>query len=215
MALENTCVPVVIYICFSLTQIFIDTYKGLYNVALLKFVLSIIFALLLNFLCSMGLGIISWIIVFVPFIFMSVITAMLIYFFGLDVKTGRLKKSDSTATTISNSLLPGGTGVSDTTDYSYGVLSEKKRKIISGASVDETSTRNAERKRPKKEEEASEGGGEGEGKTTSSDVEPGREQDGKTTGDGIEEGEGEEIVGGQDETSTSAFGTYYSYYSQS
>ena len=91
MALENTCIPVVIYLVFSITQIFIDTYKGLYNVALLKFILMIIFALLLNFLCSVGLGIISWIIVFVPFIFMSLITALLIYFFGLDVKTGKLK----------------------------------------------------------------------------------------------------------------------------
>ena len=36
------------------------------------------------------MGIISWIIVFIPFIFMTVIVGILLYTFGLDPATGKL-----------------------------------------------------------------------------------------------------------------------------
>ena len=50
----------------------------------------VIFTFLLNSLCQRGLGIISWFIIFVPFILMSVISALLLYYLGLDPKTGKL-----------------------------------------------------------------------------------------------------------------------------
>jgi hypothetical protein len=50
----------------------------------------IIITILLNALCESGMGIISWILVFIPFIFMSVIIAILLYVFGLDPATGKL-----------------------------------------------------------------------------------------------------------------------------
>jgi hypothetical protein len=50
----------------------------------------IIITILLNALCQSGMGIVSWIIVFVPFIFMSIIVAILLYVFGLDPATGSL-----------------------------------------------------------------------------------------------------------------------------
>lgn len=55
------CSPALIYLIFSLTQVVVDTIKGLYNVALVKFIMMILFSLLLNILCERGLGIISWI----------------------------------------------------------------------------------------------------------------------------------------------------------
>ena len=42
-------------------------------------------------MCQSGLGIVSWIIVFIPFILMTVIVAMLLMLFGLDPRTGKLK----------------------------------------------------------------------------------------------------------------------------
>ena len=84
------CPPALIYIAFSLTQIVIDTFKGLYNTALFKFIVMIIITFLLNALCQTGMTIVSWIIVFIPFIFMSVIVAILLYVFGLDAATGTL-----------------------------------------------------------------------------------------------------------------------------
>jgi hypothetical protein len=86
----DLCAPALIYLAFSLTQIIIDMFKGLYNTAFLKFFVMIIITMLLNSLCQTGMGIISWIIVFIPFIFMSVIVTILLYVFGLDPKTGKL-----------------------------------------------------------------------------------------------------------------------------
>ena len=86
----NLCAPALIYVAFSLTQIVIDTFKGLYNTAFFKIIVMIIITILLNALCQSGMGIVSWIIVFIPFIFMSVIVAILLYVFGLDPSTGKL-----------------------------------------------------------------------------------------------------------------------------
>ena len=79
----NLCSPALIYLVFSLTQVVVDTIKGFYNVALLKFIMMFLFTLLLNILCERGLSVISWIIVFVPFVLMSVITSILLFVFGL------------------------------------------------------------------------------------------------------------------------------------
>jgi hypothetical protein len=88
--LNKICAPTLIYIAFSLTQIIIDTFKGLYNTAFFKFIVMIMISLLLNALCFSGMTIISWIIVFIPFIFMTVIVTLLLYIFGLDPSTGKL-----------------------------------------------------------------------------------------------------------------------------
>ena len=87
----NLCAPALIYIAFSLTQVIIDTFKGLYNTAFFKLIVMVIITILLNALCQSGMGIISWILVFIPFIFMSVIVGILLYVFGLDPATGELK----------------------------------------------------------------------------------------------------------------------------
>jgi amino acid transporter len=88
--LDKLCPPALLYIAFSITQIIIDTFKGMYNTAFLKFIVMIIFSLVLNILCNRGLGIISWFIVFIPFIMMTIITTMLLFVFGLSPATGGL-----------------------------------------------------------------------------------------------------------------------------
>jgi hypothetical protein len=84
------CAPALIYVAFSLAQIIIDTIKGLYNTAMMKVFVMIIITILLNILCKSGMGIISWILVFIPFILMSIIVGILLYTFGLDPETGKL-----------------------------------------------------------------------------------------------------------------------------
>jgi len=90
--MTTICPPALIYIVFSLTQIIIDLIKGLYNTAFMKFIVMSIIGFLLNLLCQGGLGIISWIIVFIPFVLMTIITAMLLYAFGLNDTTGSFIK---------------------------------------------------------------------------------------------------------------------------
>ena len=91
MVFGQLCAPALIYIVFSITQITMDSLKGLYNVAFVKLFISLLFTILLNHLCQRGLGIISWIIVFIPFMLMSLITAFLLALFGMDAATGKLK----------------------------------------------------------------------------------------------------------------------------
>ena len=92
MITDKLCLPALLYIGFTLTHIVIDLFKKLYNTALLKFILMIIFTVMLNLLCKSGLTVLSWIIVFLPFIFMSIITAILIFAFGINPEFG-LKNS--------------------------------------------------------------------------------------------------------------------------
>ena len=94
------CPPALIYLVFSITQIIIDTIKGLYNTALMKFIVMSMCTLLLNALCENGMGIISWIIVFIPFILMTVIVTMLLYIFGLDIATGTMPTANIPAPSV-------------------------------------------------------------------------------------------------------------------
>jgi ABC-type polysaccharide transport system permease subunit len=84
------CPPAIIYLIFSTIQILIDTFKGLYNTALIKIIVAIMVTLLLNILCQQGLNVVSWIIVFIPFILMTVVVSMILYVFGLNAATGKL-----------------------------------------------------------------------------------------------------------------------------
>jgi|TARA_B110000046_G_C12818976_1_gene324527 hypothetical protein len=88
--LDKVCPPALLYLGFSLTQIMIDTFKGHYNTAFLKTIVMTVFTLLLNILCNRGLGIVSWLIVSIPFILMTYITAILLYVFGLSPSTNKM-----------------------------------------------------------------------------------------------------------------------------
>lgn len=99
------CPPALIYVVFSTTQIIIDTFKGLYNTAFMKFIVMIMCTLLLNALCENGMGIISWIIVFIPFILMTVIVSMLLYIFGLDIATGSIPTTNMNISSLYPSIV--------------------------------------------------------------------------------------------------------------
>jgi hypothetical protein len=99
----NLCPPAIIYLIFSITQILIDTYKGLYNTAFMKVIVASMVTLLLNILCEKGLGVISWIIVFIPFILMTVIVTFLLYFFGLNASTGMINQPAKNNTRVDSS----------------------------------------------------------------------------------------------------------------
>jgi hypothetical protein len=86
----SLCSPALVYVAFSVTQIIIDFFKGHPNVALMKMIVTIIFTIMLEFLCRQGLTWMSWIIVFIPFIFLSVIVGILLFVFGYDPETGSI-----------------------------------------------------------------------------------------------------------------------------
>jgi hypothetical protein len=103
----NLCGPAIIYLIFSLTQIIIDLFKGLYNTAIMKTIVMAMVTLLLNILCEKGLSVVSWIIVFIPFIMMTVIVSMLLYIFGLDASTGSLNYTCNNSNANTNTNING------------------------------------------------------------------------------------------------------------
>lgn len=90
MIFQYICPPASLYLAFSIIQILIDMFRGEMNTAFLKFLVMIIFTIALNMLCASGLGIISWFIVFIPFILMTYITTILVFVFGIP-KTSDLR----------------------------------------------------------------------------------------------------------------------------
>ena len=90
MLLDKLCPPALLYIAFSTTHIIIDTVRGLHNTALVKFLVMIVFSIVINLLCNMGLSVVAWFIVFIPFIMMTVISSVLLFTFGLSPTSGKL-----------------------------------------------------------------------------------------------------------------------------
>jgi hypothetical protein len=95
----NLCPPAIIYLFFSLTQITIDMWKGLYNTAIAKVIIMLFVTTLLNVLCILGFGVVSWIIVFIPFILMSVIVSVILYVFGFNASTGKINYGNNNVST--------------------------------------------------------------------------------------------------------------------
>ena len=91
MLIDKLCMPAILYIGFTLIHIVIDIFQQLYNTALLKFILMIIFTTMLDLLCKSGLTLLSWIIVFLPFILLTAITAMLLLSLGLSPEKGFIR----------------------------------------------------------------------------------------------------------------------------
>ena len=87
--LQSLCMPALIYLIYSLTHVIIDMYKEQYSKAMIEFWLSAIFTLLLNILCQQGLGIVSWLIVSIPFVLMTTIASILLFAFEVNPATGK------------------------------------------------------------------------------------------------------------------------------
>lgn len=91
MFTTGLCAPALVYIGFSLVQIFIDIYNGVINNAFLKFIIMLVFTLIINILCDLGYSVIAWFLVFIPIIMMTIISTLLLKVFGLDPKEKDLK----------------------------------------------------------------------------------------------------------------------------
>jgi len=146
MVLSEICAPAFIYLCFSLVQITIDTVKAEYNKAFFKFWVMIIFTMLLNNLCVRGLGIVSWIIVFVPFMLMSIITTILLYVFGFDPSTGKLRyytdSDESTQSKPNTSVTNVDSPPPFKTSSSTSTVSSSAQTVSSTPKVDDANTSN-------------------------------------------------------------------------
>jgi len=91
--LDTLCPPALLYLGFSLTQIIIDIFKNMYNTAIMKFIVMVVFTIVLNVICASGLTVVAWMLVFIPFILMTIITSILLFVFGLSPSKGNFNYS--------------------------------------------------------------------------------------------------------------------------
>ena len=91
--------PALIYLVYSFTHVVIDTYRGLYNTAVIELWIGVVFTLLLNALCDQELGIVAWLIISIPFLLMTVIASLLLFMFRLNPATGQALPQTQTQTT--------------------------------------------------------------------------------------------------------------------
>ena len=87
MFLTNLCIPALVYLVFQITHVLVALFNDKYNSALLQLLLGVVMVLFLQVLCMRGMTLISWIIVFIPFIFYTYITMIIYHVFGLNPKT--------------------------------------------------------------------------------------------------------------------------------
>tara|TARA_B100001093_G_scaffold510824_1_gene577436 strand:- start:5501 stop:5926 length:426 start_codon:yes stop_codon:yes gene_type:complete len=78
MFMRNRCTPTTFYLVFAGIQIFMDLVNGIYQSAMVKLVIAVVFSTLLNILCMRNLGVVSWLLVFMPFILTTLISALVL-----------------------------------------------------------------------------------------------------------------------------------------
>lgn len=84
MFLTKLCTPALIYLVFFLTHSLVATFQSKYNHAILQILLGLLMTFLLQILCLRKMDIISWIIVFIPFIFYTYMIMIIYYVFGIN-----------------------------------------------------------------------------------------------------------------------------------
>lgn len=89
MAIVNSlCPPALLYLGFSVIQIIFDLFRSDHVTAFFKFLIMIVFLFILQNLCDTGLSIISWFIVFIPFILMTYVSSVIFHLFGMKPSPG-------------------------------------------------------------------------------------------------------------------------------
>jgi hypothetical protein len=99
MFLTKLCIPALVYLVFQITHVIVALFDDKYNKALLQLILGVVMVLFLQLLCMRGMSLISWIIVFLPFIFYTYMTMIIYYVFGLDPKNVDLEVVEETGET--------------------------------------------------------------------------------------------------------------------
>ena len=74
--IDSLCPPALLFVLFIAVQIALDISLGLFLTAAMKFGFGVLGAFVLNMLCGVQLGVVSWALVATPFIVTSLATAI-------------------------------------------------------------------------------------------------------------------------------------------
>ncbi len=89
--LENLCTPAILFIFLMMFHLIFELYDKEYSMAMMAVVLAVLVVLCIQILCLSGLGLIAWILVFMPLIVYTYMGFLLFVIFGTDPKPA-LKK---------------------------------------------------------------------------------------------------------------------------
>jgi len=74
--IDALCPPALLYMLYSVIHVGLDLSQGLFLTALVKLVMGLAGVVVLDTLCSVELGIVSWVIISTPFIMMALATSI-------------------------------------------------------------------------------------------------------------------------------------------
>jgi hypothetical protein len=74
--IESLCPPALLYLLYSTIHVAFDVSLGLYATALIKLIMAIAGVVILDALCGVELGIVSWAIVVTPFIMVALASSI-------------------------------------------------------------------------------------------------------------------------------------------
>jgi hypothetical protein len=74
--IEALCPPALLYLLYTTIHVALDLSLGLYATSLIKVVMGLAGVVILDALCSVDLGIVSWAIVFTPFIMVALASSI-------------------------------------------------------------------------------------------------------------------------------------------
>ena len=137
--INKLCMPALIYLVFMMVHISIDLYYRLFNMVIIKICIGTIGTILLNILCQNEMSIISWLIVSIPFIMMTVIAMFILVVLGLDPATGKNIQKTNNPPTSSPSIyatpisvsMPFVSSIPNTQTSYYGVLANNIQPVQS------------------------------------------------------------------------------------
>ncbi len=74
--IESLCPPALLYMLYSVINVGLDLSQGLFATALIKVVMGLAGVVVLDALCGVELGVVSWAIIATPFLMMALATSI-------------------------------------------------------------------------------------------------------------------------------------------
>lgn len=74
--IDALCPPALLYLLYSIVHVGLDLSQGLFLTALFKLVMGVAGVVVLDALCGVELGVVSWAIIATPFIIMALATSI-------------------------------------------------------------------------------------------------------------------------------------------
>jgi len=99
--IDLLCPPALLYLLYIVVHIGLDLSTGLWATAVMKVVMGLAGVVILDALCSVDLGIVSWAIVATPFIMVALATSISLGL-GIDRQASKLVKEGFSGLTYDN-----------------------------------------------------------------------------------------------------------------